>query len=176
MVSYPIFSPHSSDILAALQFQGQSNDCGPYTTAIVLNAMLGLNIDAAQLARQMDRPVWRGPRFVIRRVPNWATFPWGIADVLREHGLEASWRFFTPTDRLYEGLEKGYILIPVIGSLKPLWSHVLTLVAWDPQQGWGVANTQFSHHNIHWVGDDYFKSRWNVMLHLLVEVKTPIGA
>ena len=86
MPTTQIISPHIDAILAALQHQGDSNDCGPYTTATILNALLDLNLDGSQLAQQMDKPVWRGPLIVIRRVPNWATFPWGIVDVMREHG------------------------------------------------------------------------------------------
>lgn len=171
MPTTQIISPHIDTILTALQHQGTSNDCGPYTTATVLNAMLGLNLDGDQLAQQMDKPVWRGPRFVIRRVPNWATFPWGIVDVMKEHGLKASWRPFVTTNHLKQALAQGKVLLPIIGSLNPLWAHVMTLVAWDLHKGWGFANTQSSHHSVDWVSNSYFTSRWNVMVHLLVESK-----
>jgi hypothetical protein len=164
----PISSTHAAQLLAALQYQGQSNDCGPFTTATVLNALQGSHIDAKTLAQQMDRPVWRGPLFLVRRVPNWATFPWGIVDVLRQHGLEAHWRIFTPQQRLLEGLSRGDILMPMIGAWQPLWAHVMTLVAWDPVRGWGFANTQYSHHNIHWVPDQTFQRQWRALAHLLV--------
>jgi hypothetical protein len=169
----PMLSAHAPKLLEALQFQGQSNDCGPFTTATVLNALLGLNVDASQLACQMDRPVWRGPLFIVRRVPNWATFPWGIADVLREHGIRASWRFLASTSHLYEDLEKGDILMPVIGSWKPLWAHVMTLIAWDPQKGWGFANTQYNDHNVHWVSADLFQRQWKAMARLLIRARPP---
>jgi hypothetical protein len=169
----PILSVHASKLLAALQFQGQSNDCGPFTTATVLNALLGLNVDAAQLARQMDRPVWRGPLFMVRRVPNWATFPWGIADVLGEHGIKASWRLLASNEDLYQGIENGEVLMPVIGSWRPLWAHVMTLIAWDPRMGWGFANTQYSDHSVHWVNDNTFLNQWKAMAHLLIRAKPP---
>jgi hypothetical protein len=169
----PMLSAHAPKLLEAVQFQGRSNDCGPFTTATVLNALLGLNIEAAQLARQMDRPVWRGPLFIVRRVPNWATFPWGIADVLGEHGIGASWKFLASVGQLYEDMEKGNILMPVIGSWKPLWAHVMTLIAWDPQKGWGFANTQYDDHNVHWVRDDLFQRQWNAMARLLIRAKPP---
>ena len=171
MSSTQVLSPHLDVILDSLQYQGASNDCGPYTAATVLNAMLDLDLDGNQLARQMDKPVWRGPRFVIRRVPNWATFPWGMVDVMRAYGLKASWRPFASTDDLKHDLIQGLVPMPVIGSLKPLWAHVMTLLAWNPHKGWGFANTQFSHQIIHWISDDYFKSHWREVAHILIEAK-----
>ena len=171
MPTTQIISPHIDAILAALQHQGDSNDCGPYTTATILNALLDLNLDGGQLAQQMDKPVWRGPLIVIRRVPNWATFPWGIVDVMRKHGLEASWRPFATTNNLKKALPQRKVLMPIIGSFNPLWAHVMTLVAWDAHKGWGFSNTQFSRQNVHWITDGYFTSHWNVMVHLLIEVR-----
>jgi hypothetical protein len=167
----PIYSPHTSPLLASLQCQGQSNDCGPYTCATVINALLGLSLEAAELAQQMNRPRWRGAWFVVRRLPNWATFPWGIVDVLREHGLNASWRPFAKTAYLLEGLQQGYVLMPILGGWRPLWAHVMTLVAWDVEKGWGFANTQFAHHDIHWLSDVLFQGQWRAMAHLLIEVR-----
>jgi hypothetical protein len=163
-----ILSPHTEAIITNLQYQGSSNDCGPFTTAMVLNALLDLRLDGKQLARKMDKPVWRGPYFIIRRVPKWATFPWGIVDIMREYGLNASWRLFGSVDHLLQILPQEKIVMPIIGSLKPLWAHVMTLVAWDAHKGWGFANTQFSHPNIHWVSEDYFNQHWKVMARLYV--------
>ena len=166
-----ITSPHIDAILAALQHQGSSNDCGPYTTATVLNALLDLNLDGDQLAQQMDKPVWRCQSFVIRWVPNWATFPWGIVDVMQEFGLRSTWRVFESKNHLQLALSQGSVLMPILGSLVPLWAHVMILVAWDLHKGWGFANTQFSHQNVYWVTDGYFTSHWNVMVHLLIKAK-----
>ena len=161
-------SPHELTLLKALYFQGQSNDCGPYTTATALKALRGINLDPAELAARMSRPVWRGPLFVVRRVPNWATFPWGIVDVLREYGVKAHWRLFSSPEQLWQGLEQGRVLMPVIGSWRPVWAHVMSLVPWDPQLGWGFANTQYAHHHIHWLDDDTLQRRWRAMARILV--------
>jgi hypothetical protein len=166
----PLHSRHQAALLASLYFQGQSNDCGPYTTATVLKAARGLQLDPAGLAEKMNRPVWRGPMVVVRRVPNWATFPWGIADVLSEHGLEAKWRFFASEMELWDGIQAGEILMPVVGAWRPLWAHVMSLVAYDPQLGWGFANTQYNHHNIHWLRNETFQHQWRAMARLLVRV------
>jgi hypothetical protein len=163
-------SPRAAKLLSSLQFQGKSNDCGPYTTATVINTLLNLNLDAAQLAREMERVAWRGPFPVVRRVPNWATFPWGMADVFRDYGLHATWRFFRKPQYLQEKIPQGKVLMPVIGSWRPIWAHVMTLVAWDAEKGWGFANTQYDHHEITWLDDSTFRRRWRAMANLLVEV------
>jgi hypothetical protein len=165
-----LLSPRADNILASLQYQGSSNDCGPYTTATVINALRGLNIDALALADEMDRPVWRGPMFVVRRVPNWATFPWGMVDVFRSYGLKANWRFFTSQDHITKVISQGDVAMPIIGSWRPLWAHVMTLVAWDDEKGWGFANTQFSHHNITWLSDEKFQKQWRALGRLNIEV------
>jgi hypothetical protein len=171
MAMKTLMSPHRPALLASLQYQGSSNDCGPFTTATVLNFCKGLNINAAELAKEMNRPKWRGPILVIRRIPNWATFPWGIVDELRAHGLNAHWRFFSKAEDLHRGLERGDILMPVIGSWKPLWAHVMTLVIWDERLGWGFANTQRNDHAIDWFPDQRFQEQWKAMGRLLIAVR-----
>ena len=166
-----VTSPFQDAILDKLQYQADSNDCGPYTTASVINALLDKGLDAAELALEMDRPVWRGPQFVIRRVPHWATFPWGMVDVFHSYGLNASWRPFTSLDNLWERLSGNYVLMPVQGGLKPLWAHVMALVKWDPNLGWGFANTQFPYHRHTWIQDDLFRKQWQFTFRTVVEVE-----
>ena len=168
MPSTALHSPHQASLLSSLFFQGQSNDCGPYTTATVLKAIRGIELNPAELARRMDKPSWRGPFFIVRRVPNWATFPWGIADILHEYGMKSKWRFFASPDYVFESLEKGDVVMPVIGSWRPMWAHVMTLVVWDPLQGWGFANTQYSHQNIHWLPEETFQRQWRAMGRLVI--------
>ncbi|MBN2146836.1 MAG: hypothetical protein JW726_05585 [Anaerolineales bacterium] len=165
-------SPRKQKLLDSLAWQGQENDCGPYTTATVLNALRGLNIDAVKLAADMEKIAWRGPFPVVRRIPNSATFPWGMVDVFRRNGMKASWRFFSTPEYLQEHLDKDRILMPIIGSLRPMWAHVMALVAWDAENGWGFANTQFNHHDITWLEDAKFQKEWKAIGRLLVEVKT----
>jgi len=164
-------SPKKSVFLEALQWQGARNDCGPYTVATVINALTGTNIKAAELAKEMNRPAWRGPLFIVRRVPNWATFPWGMVDVFRQHGLPARWRAFRSEAYLRAALERGDVVMPILGEWRPLWAHVMTLVAWDNNQGWGFANTQYKHHNIDWWDADTVSKQWLNMGRMVVEIK-----
>src|SRR3972149_2740931 len=99
------------------QWQGRSNDCGPFTTAIVLNTFRGEKIfDGKTLALEMNRPRlrWYGllPFLVIRRIPDWATLPWGIADTLTQNGVRARWRFGATKDDLLNALNQSRAPIP----------------------------------------------------------------
>jgi hypothetical protein len=165
-----ILSPRSAVLLEKLQCQGRSNDCGAYTSATVLNALLSLDIKGDDLANEMEKPVWRGILYLVRKIPNSATLPWGMEDVFQSHGLKARWRFFSSEDYLKESLPGEKIIMPIIGSWRPTWAHVMTLVTWDEEQGWGFANTQYEHHNIHWVGAQKFSDQWKNMARLMVEV------
>ncbi len=166
-------SPHLEALLAAHQPQGQSNDCGPYTAAMVLRAVLGIPIPGEELARRMNRPRRRGAAFVVRRVPNWATFPWGVADILREHGLPARWRLLASEEELRRALPTGDILLPIIGEWRPRpWAHISALVAWDERRGWGFADPQLPLPHLKWRSEETFSRQWRAYFRLLVSVPT----
>jgi len=170
----PIQSPFTDQILNNLQFQGSSNDCGPYTTATVINALRGQNLVGDELANQMNKPRWRGIFPVIRRVPNWATLPWGLVDVFRDYDLRGRWWFRVPLSYLKPAINAGHILMPIIGEWRPKpWAHVMTLVAWHPKKGWGFANTQYRRQDISWRSDQDFQEKWNRYARLMVEIEKP---
>ena len=172
MPKQAINSPHKTIVLNKLQFQGKSNDCGPTTTATVINALKNSNLEAKTLAKVMNKPRRRGLLIVVRRVPNWATFPWGMADVFREYGLRSSWRFKASPEEIKADLAEGQIVMPVIGSWRPLWAHVMTLLAWTPENRWGFANTQYEQHELYWLSDQVFQQRWRAMGRLVIQIKT----
>ena len=93
-----------------------------------------------------------------------------MVDEFLRHDLSASWSFFTPVKDLLEMLKQGDILMPIIGSWNPPIAHVMTLIAWDEEDGFGFANTQYQHHNTHWVAAQKFSQQWNAWGRLLVEV------
>lgn len=170
MTSKSIISPHKTDILNKLQYQGESNDCGPTTAATVVNALRNTNLDALELSKRMNKPGRIGCFPVIRRIPNWATFPWGMVDVFKEHGLEAAWGFNRSSKYLRERLERGVVLMPIIGSWKPLWAHVMVLLVCTAGHHWGFANTQYKQRQIYWVRDEIFQQQWRAVGRLLVEI------
>jgi hypothetical protein len=167
-------SPYADQILINLQYQGTSNDCAPFTTSTVVNTFCQENLVADELAKKMNKPRMRGIKPVIRRIPNWATFPWGIVDVLKDYGLEATWHFRAKPDQLISGLESGQILLPIIGEWRPRpWAHVMTLIAWDSSQGWGLADTQWGKQEIRWIPDVEFQRKWKNYGNLVVKIPQP---
>lgn len=168
----PVQSPYHQQIFENLQYQGSSNDCAPYTTATVVNTFCNQQLKGPELAKQMNKPRRRGIVPVIRRVPNWATFPWGVVDVMKDYQLQARWLFRTPIEYLRPALANGHILMPIVGEWRPKpWMHIMTLIAWDPEQGWGFANSQYEGAAPHWVSDETFKRQWKNSWHLLVEIE-----
>jgi hypothetical protein len=122
--------------------QGDSNDCGPHVVAMAINFWQGSTVVQADVvAREMNRPrLGTGlPPLVVRRIPNWATFPWGIVDELKTHGVQARWRLRATEDDLQRALREDRVAMPIFGE--PLlrkgwrwvgWSHVAILSGWDP--------------------------------------------
>lgn len=169
-MSEVLHSPHETSIINALQWQGSKNNCAPFTIATIVSAFSGLVIDGAILAEQMNKPAWRGIIPVIRRIPDWVTFPWGIVDVLHDYGFSAHWGIHYTTDYLRMSVQKGNLPITVTGSWQPLWAHVMTLLAWDPSGFWGFANTQMNEKKIDWKPEDQFIKPWNLYGRMCIEV------
>lgn len=169
--SSPISLPYAPKIISNLQCQGPTNNCGPYTTATILNTFRHTQLDGGKLAEDMNNIAWRGILPIIRRLPNSATFPWGMVDVFQRHNLSASWSLFTSVEKLLGMLREGNILMPVIGSWRPIQAHVMTLIAWEATQGFGFANTQYPTKEIFWLPADTFITGWKNMGNLLIRIK-----
>ena len=170
MTTKIISSPHKNIILTKLEHQGGSNDCGPATAATVINSLRKTNLNSKALAQKMNKPRKVGILPIIRRIPDWMTFPWGMVDIFHEYGLYASWKINSSFDYLKESMVQGKIVMPIVGSWRPLWSHVMTLLVCSPGKHWGFANTQHELPEIFWVQDHIFRRQWRVMGNLLVEV------
>ncbi|WP_119071928.1 hypothetical protein [Aggregatilinea lenta] len=160
--------------------QGSTNDCGPHSAAAALGFCTGTPVDPAVLTHEMNRPrVQMGiPPLVVRRIPGWATLPWGIADVLRVHGLNASWRMRASEDDLHRALREERIPLPIFGE--PFrrhglrwtgWSHVAVVAGWSPTEGayWFVDSARADPLSAR--AQDQFLRLWNNMGSLLVEVE-----
>lgn len=156
------------------QYQGRSNDCAPHTVAIVVNALMGQKIlQGDRVAKVMNRPRLRLKLVpvVIRRVPNWATFPWGIVDALRENGIRARWRFGAGQADLEQALEQGRVPMPIIGEIKVpgLWAHVKALAEIDSVRGYGFVDPGHPAAEIAWQPREEFERLWKNLRHLLIE-------
>lgn len=164
-------------LLGAHQPQGDSNDCGPFAVAMALGALLGPGRAATPdaLARAMDRPRWGGLLGIlplVRRIPRSATFPWGLADAAREAGLVARWRPLAGTDHLLAALVRGEAPLVYVGGWRPRpWGHVAVLAAWDPERGWGFADSLSPRAEIVWRPDAVFRRQWRALGRQLVVLR-----
>ena len=168
-----IDSPHIDMLLASHQFQGGSNDCGPYSIAIICNALKGTTLDGHKLGQEMNGFGWSGIRPIIRRIPNWATTPGGVVVTLREFGLKARLRLFSTPENLLENLRRGRISMPIIGEWKPLWAHYMSLTAYHPKTGWGFTNSAHSKGELYWLNHADFEKQWNWSLRMVIEAELP---
>lgn len=166
----PIISPFLQRVQAVHASQGRTNDCGPFSTAMVINAMTPLKVDPPALGREMEHIAWWGPLPILRRIPGWATFPWGVVDVLRRHGLKARWLPFCGSQRLVSALNRGEIPILFIGGWRPLWGHVLILQAYDPLLGWGFVDPARANADLHWLDPPLLIKEWRTFANSVVMV------
>lgn len=162
--------------------QGNSNDCGPYSAMIVANGLRDTYVlDGDALAREMESgPSQRGTLLPLR-VKGWATFPWGIAHVLRRAGFKVRWRVAAALRDLYAALNKGHPTIVIIGE--PFrrkdgkyqgWSHYKTLYAWDPEEGFAFVDSGTDDDVVYsYQTEDDFYKLWNKMGRIMIEVWEP---
>lgn len=170
MLQPSITSQHHKGLSACHLSQGSSNDCGPFSTAMILNYLRGMQLQGDELAREMDKLRWGTLLPKIRRIPGSATFPWGIVDVLREHGLQARWSLFSNPEFLRHKLSSGSIVMPVFGERRPLWAHVAILVAYHPETGWGFVDPASDSSHLNWKTDVVFIRQWNALFRIVIEV------
>lgn len=162
-------------------WQRDTNDCGPHVVAMAINFWRGNDErDATAIAQEMNRPRVGVdfPPLVVRRIPNWATFPWGMVDMLRLHGIPARWRFLASEDHLFRALDQNRLVMPIYGE--PFrridgrwrgWSHVVHLIGWDAerQQYLFVDSSQRVAPTT--MPRDDFLRKWRNMGRLLVETR-----
>lgn len=175
-----ILSPEKSKYISQLQnfhqYQGNLNDCGPFSTAIIINALLNLNIDGFKLGMIMNKPHWHGPFPLIRRIPGWATFPWGIVDTLKDYGINSHWNLFNHYSQLNQNFIENNISIVIIGKFNPIWAHYLLLVEFNlPKGGFGFIDPASNTSAIKWIESDSFYPLWSNFGRLLITVKPPLS-
>jgi len=154
------------------QYQAQSNDCAPHTIAIVVNALKGQELlKGDEVAKAMNKPRLRlGILPLIRRIPDWATFPWGVVDEFRQHGIKARWRMGANVGDLRRALDEDRIPMPIIGEIKisGTWAHIKPLVEIDPGQGYGFVDPASTFAQT-WQKPADFEQQWANFGHILVE-------
>ncbi len=116
----------------------------------------------------MNEPAWFLFIPIIRRIPDWATFPWGITHLLREFHLRAGWRMFTSPAVLLAGLAEGQVVMPIFGGWRPLWAHTAILAAYHTCLGWGLVNPAVETSTLQWLPDDVFLPAWRSLGSLMI--------
>ena len=169
-------STHLDAVLSRHRHQRGANDCGPFSAAMVIGALGDSVVDHVDLAREMDRPRGSGPWGLIpliRRVPDNATFPWGMADILRSHGLDAHSRMGMHADELAGLLDEGNLIIPIVGSWRwRPWAHYIVLLARNPAHGWGFADPDRRSATLLWWDDAQFRRRWRAFANTAVVARS----
>jgi len=178
-LSRPVYRYH--------QYQGYTNDCGPTSLAIAANALLEREaFQGPEVAEEMSRVAfaWRPvPHVVVQRIPDWATFPWGIVYYLRKHDFSARWGPFGTVERLRRNLLADRISMVILGE--PLrwegwtykgWGHIKILFGYTPGRGflfvdpgYGRADESWKRHGLFWQEEDEFLRLWRNYLRIYVE-------
>ena len=179
----PVFRYH--------QHQGNTNDCGPTSLAIAANALLDEErFQGPEVAQEMNDPAFEVrpfPHFVVRRIHNWATFPWGIVHYLRQHDVPARWSPLGTVERLRRNLLADRITIVMLGE--PLhwegrryagWGHAKVLFGYTPEKGFLFVDPAYQHrpddpdswkqHALSWQEEREFRRQWRNLLGIYVEV------
>ncbi len=155
--------------------QGSTNDCGPFSAAIVANGLRDKQvIDAPALARAMEQAPKDCPiplPFSLDRIPGSATFPWGVAHALEQQGFKARWHVLSSIDHLKENLDKGLATIVIVGNPKEGWAHYKVLYAWDPKHGWAFVDPAAAEKQaFSYQEDASFEEQWSAIGRICVEV------
>jgi len=179
-LSTPVYRYH--------QHQGRTNDCGPTSLAIAANALLGEERFQWQtVAEEMSHPAFEVrpfPHFVVRRVRNWATFPWGIAHYLRQHAIPARWSILGSVDRLRYNLVANRITIVILGEPWRWekrhytgWAHAKVLFGYTPEQGFLFVDPAYApghdplkQFGLFWQAEPEFLRQWRNVLKIYIEV------
>lgn len=182
-LSRPVFHYH--------QYQGDTNDCGPTSVAIAVNALRGESrLEGALVAQEMSRlgVEWKPfPHIVLPRIPHWATFPWGIVYYLRKQGFRARWRPFGTLKRLERNLRSDLMTMVMVGEpwrwnglSYTGWAHVKILFGRLPGRGMlfvdpgfprSMKSDRLEFHGLFWQREDEFLQQWRNLLRIVIEVE-----
>jgi hypothetical protein len=135
--------------------------------------------DPDALARKMEGPPSERGMVLPARIPNWATFPWGVAGILRSLGFKARWRPLAATRDLWANLNRNRVTIVIIGEpwrrrdgKYAGWSHYKLLYAWDPEEGWAFVDPAADEDVIFSYQDEAaFDRLWRNMGRQIIEVE-----
>lgn len=169
------------------QYQGKTNNCGPMSLAISMNAYVHKEtFKGENIANQLDHWIKHFPKLVIPRISNWATFPWGLVQYLRYQKIPGKWSFSGSLEKLKENIRREIITMVVIGE--PLrwtnrkydgWSHIKVLYGNSPGYFFFVdpanqkttrSSNELSDSGIYKQSEDEFLKFWKKMFRIYIEL------
>jgi hypothetical protein len=166
-----IKSPFLNDLISFHQYQGKTNNCGPYSASIIVSALKKQILLGKSLSKYFDDyPVQLRFPFIFR-IPGWATFPWGIAAALKQYGIKSKWNLLVSTKDLISALSQKIVIV-LTGSWFPLSGHYRILVAYDTDKGWGFVDPAVQENVISWQNDADFQTAWKAMGRSVITIKT----
>jgi hypothetical protein len=184
--------PHDrckTDLFLWHQYQGEkTNDCAAFSIAIVGNAFLNRpQLDGFQVAREMEKltlvpsPL---PHLTLRKIPQWATFPWGISGYLQSKSIPAKLYWFASVEQLLRNIQEDRFTIVVLGDLLKGWGHAKVLYGYEPtgpqpERGFYFVDPGYPkewsrpHYprGVFWQDENEFKQQWNSLFRILIEIR-----
>ena len=127
-------SKHTSTLTEKHQFQGYTNNCGPFCTAIAISYLTSNPVGGDQIAQEMNVIQWFKFPLSIKRIPNSATFPWGIVEMLKKHGVKSRWHIFSNLSRVAQDISDGNLIIVLTALYRPLSAHYRLLTGVDEKE------------------------------------------
>jgi hypothetical protein len=156
-------SPLKEAILQNHEYQGKTNDCGPFCLAMISRSVTSTGAHGKDIAAEFNKTQWKSIFPVVRRIRDWATFPWAISSYLTDLGFKSKWHPFSRYACLIDSIIAPCPPIVIIGSWRPLWAHYMILLESDPIKGLGFADPALPNPELHWFSEKLFIYRWNSM-------------
>lgn len=184
--------PHyhcQSDLFLWHQYQGDNtNDCAAFSIAIVGNAKLNQpQFDGFMVAREMETvtlvtsPL---PHLTLRKIPRWASLPWGVSGYLQSKNIPAKLHWFAREDHLLRNIQEDRFSIVILGDLLKGWGHAKVLYGYEPtgpqpQRGFYFVDPGYPKEysrprqplGVFWQDENEFRQQWNSLFRILIELQ-----
>lgn len=165
-----ITTPYFKQLQAAHQYQGKTNNCGPYCAAITAKALGFEQAKGIEFTNSLNPIRWKGILPIFQRIPSSATMPWGTTHLLNILQLRTRWRPFATERDLLESLQESIMQIIVIGEWRPTWAHYMVFAAYDALLGYGFIDPANKSAELHWYAPAEFIKLWSKYGRILIMV------
>ena len=168
-----IISSHLEKLQKYHQPQGQTNHCGPFAVATILPLFGIQGLSGEYLAAHFNRLGSSLKRIIPARIPNYATFPWGIVNVFKHYHINARWEIFCRRDTLLSRINTNNIQIVLVGELLKRRTHYLILTGFDDKLGMGFVDPAYPNPSIHWIPEKIFITQWSRLWRNCILIESP---